>query len=347
MSETRVYAVASGKGGVGKTTTAAALGACAAAAGRSAVVVDADLGMGNLAAAVGLDDAAPTLHDVLAGAAAVDDAVHETTGGFDVVPGGAVLEDYADADPAELGDVVAALRERYDIVVLDTGAGLSHDTVLPLGLADAVVLVTTPAAMAVENTRTTADVADRLGAAVAGVVVTQATGGVEDVEETLDAPLLGTVPRDGAVGEAADAGEPVPVAAPQSPAALAYAELAADLLAVPVGSLELPGDPDVGGDAPAAAAGGPSASVPDPPVEAAEGGSADDGDETGTGAGDGDADGGESTADGDRSDGAAGDGAERGGGADDGTGGAADGDADADAEESRSVLSRLTGGLLG
>ncbi|MFD1595558.1 AAA family ATPase, partial [Haloplanus litoreus] len=51
----RVYAVASGKGGVGKTTTVANLGAVLAEAGHETVLVDVDLGMGNLAGALGID----------------------------------------------------------------------------------------------------------------------------------------------------------------------------------------------------------------------------------------------------------------------------------------------------
>ncbi|MFB6198196.1 MAG: AAA family ATPase, partial [Halobacteriaceae archaeon] len=54
-----VLAIASGKGGVGKTTTAAALGACIASAGRSCIVVDADLGMADLGAIVGINSDGP------------------------------------------------------------------------------------------------------------------------------------------------------------------------------------------------------------------------------------------------------------------------------------------------
>jgi len=240
MSDSRVLAVASGKGGVGKTTTAVALGACAAAAGRSAVVVDTDLGMGNLGTMVGLADAHPTVHDVLAGAADVDDAVHEAPGGFDVLPGSTALDEYAEADPAGLRDVVEALRSRYDLVVLDTGAGLSHDTVLPLGLADEVLLVTTAADIAVANTATTREVAARLGADVRGVLVTSATGDVATVRDRVDAPVLGTIPRDKAIVAASDAGVPITVHAPESPAARAYAEFVASVLEVPVTSLDLP-----------------------------------------------------------------------------------------------------------
>ncbi|MFB6120075.1 MAG: AAA family ATPase [Halobacteriaceae archaeon] len=294
MTGSRVLAVASGKGGVGKTTTAVALGACAAAAGRSAVVVDADLGMGNLGTMVGLTDATPTVHDVLAGSADVDDAIHEAPGDFDVVPGSANLEQYAEADPAGLRDVVEDLRARYDLVVLDSGAGLSHDTVLPLGLADEVVLVTTAADIAVANTATTREVANRLGADVRGVLVTSATGDVDTVRERIDAPILGTVPRDEAIESAADAGVPVTVHAPESPAARAYAEFVASVLEVPVTSMDLP-------DATTAETTGETpAETPAPDIPDAEGATLTDEDE-----------------------------------------------AESEPEQSRSLINRLSGGLIG
>jgi septum site-determining protein MinD len=238
MDDTCVFAVASGKGGVGKTTTAVALGTCAAAAGLSAVVVDADLGMGNLGSVVGAERPDTTLHDVLAGDAEVDAAPRPVEGDLDVVPGGFDLDAYADADPSELGSVVADLRERYDVVLVDTGAGLSHDTVLPLGVADEVVLVTTAETIAVDNAATTLAVADRLDASVRGVVVTRAVGETADeAVADLDVPLLGTVPEDDAVGRAADAGTPLTAYDPQSPAAGAYADVAATLFDVPVTDL--------------------------------------------------------------------------------------------------------------
>ncbi|WP_010612515.1 nucleotide-binding protein, partial [Halococcus hamelinensis] len=70
----RVYALASGKGGVGKTTSAVNLGAALHDAGYDTVVLDADLAMANLGGLVGTEDG-PTVHDVLAGEAALGDAL--------------------------------------------------------------------------------------------------------------------------------------------------------------------------------------------------------------------------------------------------------------------------------
>jgi septum site-determining protein MinD len=124
----RVYAVASGKGGVGKTTTVANLGAALAAGGHETVVVDADLGMGNLAGVLGVDPGdGPTVHDVLAGRVTADDAVREGPVGLSVLPASDDLDDFGAATPSNLTTLLDGLDA--ETVLVDTSAGLSHDSV--------------------------------------------------------------------------------------------------------------------------------------------------------------------------------------------------------------------------
>ena len=204
----RVYAIASAKGGVGKTTTTANLGVALAAAGHRVAVVDADVGMPNLGRALGLpnDPDDPTVHDVLAGEAAPLEAVFEGPHGLGVVPGSTSLDAYASADPRELRGVLDTLADDgYDLVLVDTGAGLSHDTVLPLGLADAVLLVSTPSPDALGDTDRTRQLADRVGARIAGLVLTRVDAARTDadaVASELELDLVGVVPEDSAVDDA-------------------------------------------------------------------------------------------------------------------------------------------------
>jgi septum site-determining protein MinD len=226
----RVYAVASGKGGVGKTTTVANLGAALAAGEGDAVVVDADLGMGNLAGVLGVDPGAgATLHDVLAGTATVDEARRPGPAGLSVLPGSADLDAFGGADPANLPSVIEELDDRW--VLIDTSAGLSHDSVEPLAVADEVLLVSTPERGAIEDTSKTREIAGRVGTPVAGVVVTRVTPetDVPAVGDRLGVPVRAGVPEDAAVSTAAEAGDPLVVAAPDAPATRAYRRLAADL----------------------------------------------------------------------------------------------------------------------
>lgn len=142
----RVVAVASGKGGVGKTFLAANLGAALARMGRRVLVLDADLGLANLD--VILDLAAKvTLHDVFTGRATLDDAIWPAPGGFSVLLAGSGLVEYSRLTP-ELRDkllaVIEQVRRRFDHVILDTGAGISDVVLFTLSLADELLLVATP-----------------------------------------------------------------------------------------------------------------------------------------------------------------------------------------------------------
>lgn len=227
----QVYAVASGKGGVGKTTTVVNLGVALRVEGHSVALVDADLGMANVAAFLGVDHE-PTVHDVLADDAAVADAVTESAEGFAVVPGDRSLDAFAAADPAGLGAVIEHVAERYDVVLVDTGAGVGYEEILPLGLVDGVVLVTTPDPAAAGDTRKTAQLVDRLGRSVRGVVVNRADEEIdgEDVATAIGAQLLGVVPEDPVLTESNAAGTPVRSRDPEAPSVAAFTRLAKRLL---------------------------------------------------------------------------------------------------------------------
>lgn len=238
MSTETVYAIASGKGGVGKTTTAVNLGAALARAGERVAIADVDLGMANLAGFVDLDDDSTTLHDVLAGEASVEDATYPLAENLVAVPSGTGLDEYAKTSPESLGDVVSTLREEADYVLLDVGAGVSHETVLPLGLADAVLLVSTPEPTAVHDAEKTLELTDRANGTVDGLVITRTrrTGDVsyEGIAKGLGVPLLATVPDDVAVRESVFAGTPLVVNNPDAPAARAYYRLAASIAGVEI-----------------------------------------------------------------------------------------------------------------
>ena len=285
----QVLAVASGKGGVGKTTTVVNLGVVLRRSDHSVALVDADLGMANLDAMLRIS-AEATIHDVLAGEATVEEAVVEEAPGFAVLLGSRDLADYADAAPEGLGDVLDTLADAYDYVIVDTGAGMSHEDVLPLGLADGVLLVTSPDPAAVGDTQKTAELADLAEGAVAGVVVTKAdeSTDADAVAEELSAELFGVIPYDPIVRSSTASATPLEAADPDAPAAVAYRALgetvaerfestkAAAAVEEAVAAAEDPtADTTAGGEADSTAGGeaetdaGDDEAPADPPAEAA------------------------------------------------------------------------------
>ncbi len=222
-----VIAVASGKGGTGKTTSTLALG-MALAADHDVTVVDADTGMANLLFHAGLADVETTLHDVLAAKSPVEAAVYERFG-MDVVPCGTSLAGFREADPARLRDVVADLADRTDVILLDSAAALgSRAAVLPIVLADRVVVVLQPTIPALSDGLKVQEYARTYDTGVAGILFNRVRDdeAIDSIAEKaaryFEGPTLATVPESDAARAARRAGEPLLAHAPDAPAAGAF-----------------------------------------------------------------------------------------------------------------------------
>jgi septum site-determining protein MinD len=232
------FAVASGKGGTGKTTATLAIG-MALAETYDVTVIDADTGMANLLFHAGLDDATVTLHDLLIADrdVSIDAAVYQRHG-LQVVPCGTDLGGFEAADPAQLRRVVADLAAKTDIILLDSPATLeSRSAVLPIVLADRVILITQPTVPALSDGLKVQEYATSYGTDIAGVLFNKVhdPDRVEDVTELaaqyFEGPVLETIPADEAARAARRAGEPLLAHAPKSEAAEAF-RAAADAIDV-------------------------------------------------------------------------------------------------------------------
>ena len=145
-----VIAITSGKGGVGKTFFSANLACALAKRGRRVLLIDADPGLANLDVVLNLHPKV-TLNDVLAGTATVQSAIVQalanTQMSFSVMLAGSGKAEFTQLTPRvrwRFSAVIDELKPDYDIILLDTGAGISEMVLFTVSLASEVVVVATP-----------------------------------------------------------------------------------------------------------------------------------------------------------------------------------------------------------
>jgi flagellar biosynthesis protein FlhG len=142
----RVIAVTSGKGGVGKTTVSVNLAVAFAGCGQRILLFDADLGMANVHIFAGVTPRG-TLLDVIEGRATMAQILTTGPGGIRIACGASGVAGLADVDErviSRLGDELMGLANDFDILLIDTGAGISAQVMHFLALAHEMIVVTTP-----------------------------------------------------------------------------------------------------------------------------------------------------------------------------------------------------------
>lgn len=142
----RTIAVTSGKGGVGKSNFTLNFAIQLQKAGYQTVVFDADLGLANMDILMGVNPR-HSLKDLLHANAAVTDVLEPGPHGLYFLPGSSGLDELVELDEEQrnqLLDRLKELQELADFIIIDTGAGLTKESVSLLLAADDVILITTP-----------------------------------------------------------------------------------------------------------------------------------------------------------------------------------------------------------
>lgn len=141
----KIITVASGKGGVGKTSIAINLAIAFAKFGREVIVMDADLGLANVNIVLGVIPKF-NLYNVLKGQKTLREIIVDTPQGIKIIAGASGFYQLANLEKEQKDNFVKSLEELdyADIVVVDTGAGVSDNVLSFVCAADEVIIVTTP-----------------------------------------------------------------------------------------------------------------------------------------------------------------------------------------------------------
>src|SRR5437868_13772582 len=240
----KVLVVTSGKGGVGKTTSTAALGAALATFGQNVVVVDFDVGLRNLDLVMGAERRVVyDLINVVQGIAKLPQALirDKRIDTLSLLPASQTHDKDALTEEG-VARVIAELREKFDWVICDSPAGIERGAILAMRFADTAVIVTNPEVSSVRDSDRIIGMLDsKTEKAEKGeridkhLLITRydpqrAQRGemlnIDDVLEILSTPLLGIIPESEEVLRASNIGCPVTLNNRLSAPARAYIEAA-------------------------------------------------------------------------------------------------------------------------
>ena len=240
----KVLVVTSGKGGVGKTTSTAAMGAALAQAGKKVVVIDFDVGLRNLDLVMGAERRVVfDLINVVQGIAKLPQALirDKRLENLSLLPASQTKDKDALTEEG-VGRIIGDLRNQFDWILCDSPAGIERGAMLSMRYADEAIIVTNPEVSSVRDSDRIIGILDsktekaergermekhllltRYDAARAARGEMLKT---EDVLEILSIPLLGIIPESQDVLRASNMGSPVTLNSKTSVAARAYYDAA-------------------------------------------------------------------------------------------------------------------------
>jgi len=250
-SSVKVIAVASGKGGVGKTNTVINLACSMAAMGDRVMVLDADLGLGNLDVMLGL---APeyNLQHLFTGEKVLEEIIVEGPRGIKIIPAASGIQEVTHSGTQEqriLMEQMSLIEGEIDFLFIDVAAGISEMVTSFVRAADAALVVATPEPTSMTDAYALMKVlCNQYGTKKFYLLLNQVTGEAEARrvyshlsrvgEKFLDITLvfLGYVPKDANVPMAVCRQQAVVEYKPESPASRAFVEVARRLRRLPLRS---------------------------------------------------------------------------------------------------------------
>ncbi len=235
----RVITITSGKGGVGKTTTTANVGAALADRGKSVVLIDADIGLRNLDIVLGLENRIVyDLVDVVEGTCRLRQAMirDKRLNNLHLIPA-AQTRDKEAVSPEQMRALCNDLRQQFDFILIDSPAGIEQGFRNAIAGADEVLVVTNPEVSSVRDADRIIGLVEAAELPTPRLIINRLNPllvsrgdmmSMEDVTDILSIPLVGIVPDDESIVTSTNRGEPAALNA-QSRAGQAFRDIAARL----------------------------------------------------------------------------------------------------------------------
>ena len=243
-----VIVITSGKGGVGKTTTTANIGAGLSQLDKKVVIIDTDLGLRNLDVVMGLENLIVyNLVDVIEGSCRLKQALirDKRYENLYLLPS-AQTKDKSAISPGQMKKLAAELREEFDYILLDCPAGIEQGFQNAIAGADRAIVVTTPEVSAIRDADRIIGLLEKAEFRKMDLIINRIRMdmvkrgdmmSIEDVTEILSIPLIGAIPDDEQVVIGTNQGEPV--IGMGSLAGKAYINICKRILGVEVPFLDL------------------------------------------------------------------------------------------------------------
>lgn len=233
----KMIVITSGKGGVGKTTTAINLAAAMKHFGEDVLIIDGNLTTPNIGIHLNSPEVPINLNHVIMKKAEPFEAVYEHESGIKIMPSSLSLKELKKIKPEKIGDFKEDFKKMSDHVIIDSAAGLGVEAMSVINMADELIIVTNPEMPAITDALKAIKMAEENKKTVIGVIITRVKKNdfemqPEIVKEMLETPILGMVPEDTCIQRALNEKDAVVHTHPKSNAARAYKEIAAKLLDV-------------------------------------------------------------------------------------------------------------------
>ncbi|MDD2444791.1 MAG: cell division ATPase MinD [Candidatus Nanoarchaeia archaeon] len=231
----RIIVITSGKGGVGKTTTAINLGASLNKLNKQTVIVDANLNTPNIGIHLGAPIVPITLNHVLKGKAQIEDAIYEHYSGTKIIPSSLSVKELTKFNTKKIPEIAQILKEKYDFVIFDSAAGFGEEVMAVIEASEEIIIVTNPEMPAVTDALKAVKVAREKNKNVTGVIITRHKNAryempLSSIKSMLETPIIGVIPEDKSVKEALTKRDAVIHTHPRNKVSKKYIEIAQKIL---------------------------------------------------------------------------------------------------------------------